>query len=158
MTVDRIFGACVCVLALLFLTLAVPSISDDWKSAAGTEYFVVGPHLFPNIAGGLCLVMGLLIVLHPRDSHKLARLRDAKVRRNVLLTVALSLGYAALLNILGFTLTTVLALSVFFVVFGEHRWFVVAPMAVVVPVVTKLVFLRFFMLELPPGLFEWLPI
>lgn len=158
MKVDRLFGASICVLALLFLTLAVPSIPDDWQKTAGSEYFTVGPTLFPYIASGLCLIMGVLIVLHPTDSHCLARLASPVARRRVIFALALSFGYAALLNILGFTLTSILVLFLFFVVFGERRWRIVIPMAVLVPVVTKFVFLKFFILELPPGLFENLPI
>jgi len=158
MKVDRIFGVGICILALLFLTLAIPAIPDDWQKTAGSEYFTVGPELFPNIASGICLLMGALIVLHPADGHKLARLRDAAVRRRVLSALALSFGYAALLGFLGFTLTSILALFLFFVVFGERRWLIVVPMAVLVPIATKLVFLKFFMLELPPGIFENLPI
>ena len=158
MRVDRIFGVGVCVLALLFLALAVPSIPDDWQKTAGNEYFTVGPELFPYIAGGICLLMGALIVVHPADGHRLGRLRDPMARRRVLYALVLSFGYAALLNVLGFTLTSILALFLFFVIFGERRWLIVVPMAVLVPVVTKLVFYKFFMLELPPGLFENLPI
>jgi hypothetical protein len=158
MIVDRLFGAGICILALLFLVFAVPTIPDDWRTAAGNEYFVVGPELFPNIAGGICLLMGVLIVLRPIDNHKLARLADAGARRRVLFALALSFGYASLLNVLGFTLTSILALAAFFLVFGERRWLIIVPMAILVPVVTKQVFLRFFMLELPLGIFENLPI
>jgi hypothetical protein len=158
MNVDRIFGAAVCVLALLFVLFAVPSIPDDWQKTAGNEYFVVGPELFPYIAGGMCLLMGVLIILRPMDNHKLGRLADAGARRRVFFTLLLSFGYAGLLSILGFTITSVLALAAFFIVFGERRWRIVVPMAVLVPVLTKQVFLHFFMLELPAGLFENLPI
>jgi putative tricarboxylic transport membrane protein len=158
MKVDRIFGGIVCFLALLFLTLAIPSIPDDWQKTAGSEYFTVGPELFPFIAGGIILLMGILVVLHPTDSHKLERLRDPAARRRVLLALALSFGYASLLDFLGFTLTSILALFLFFVIFGERRWRIVIPMAVLVPIVTKFVFLKFFILELPPGIFENLPI
>lgn len=158
MNVDRLFGAAVCILALLFLVFAVPTIPDDWQKMAGNEYFVVGPELFPNIGGGLCLLMGILIVLRPIDNHKLGRLADAGARRRVLFALALSFGYASLLNVLGFTLTSVVALAAFFIVFGERRWLIIVPMAILVPVVTKQVFLRVFMLELPLGIFENLPI
>lgn len=158
MNVDRYFGAGVCILALLFLVFAVPTIPDDWRTTAGNEYFVVGPELFPYIAGGICLLMGALIILRPIDNHKLGRLADREARRRVFFALVLSFGYAGLLNILGFTLTSILALAAFFIVFGERRWLIVVPMAVLVPVVTKQVFLRFFMLELPLGIFENLPI
>lgn len=158
MKVDRYFGVGVCFLALLFLVFAVPSLPDDVQKSAATHYFTVGPRLFPYIAGGLCLIMGALIVLRPTDDHKFGRLADRATRRRVIISLALSFGYAALLNVLGFTLASILALTLFFVAFGERRWHVIVPMAVLVPVVTKLVFLKFFMLEMPAGFFEWLPI
>ena len=158
MKVDRYFGVAVCALALLFLFVAVPSIPDDWQKTSGNEYFTVGPELFPYIAGGLCLLMGMLIVYRPTASHKLRRLADQATRRRVVYSLLLSFGYAGLLDVLGFTITSIIALLAFFLVFGERRWTIILPMAILVPILTKQVFLRFFMLELPSGFFENLPI
>lgn len=156
MNVDRIFGAAVGVLALLFLILAVPTIPDDWQHTAGT-YYTVGPRFFPYVAGTLCLLLGLGVIVRPEGHNKVSGLRDRKARWRVIASLVLTAGYMALLDIIGFTLSTVVALVLFFTVFGERRWFVILPMAIGVAVVTKFVFLRFFMLELPAGLFD-LPI
>jgi len=153
MKVDRIFGAAVCILALLFLTLAIPSIPDDWQHAAGTGYSV-GPRLFPYIAGTLCLLLGLGVIIHPEGHNKLEVLRDRKARGRVAASFVLTLAYMALLDVLGFTLSTIVTLVLFFTVFGERRWYVIVPMAVGVAVITKFVFLKFFLLELPTGLFD----
>lgn len=153
MNVDRIFGASVCILALLFLTLAVPSIPDDWQHTAGT-YYSVGPRMFPYIAGILCLLLGIGVILHPEGHNKLSSLRDNKARWRVLASLGLTLGYVAILDLAGFTLSTIVALMLFFTAFGERRWFVIVPMAVGVAVITKFVFLKFFLLELPAGLFD----
>lgn len=156
MSVDRVFGATVCILALLFLTLAVPSIPDDWQHTAGT-YYSVGPRMFPYIAGVLCLLLGLGVVVHPEGHNKLSGLRDHKARGRVAASLLLTLGYVALLDVAGFTLSTIAALALFFTMFGERRWYIIVPMAVGVAVITKFVFLKFFLLELPVGLFD-LPI
>lgn len=156
MNVDRIFGASVCILALLFLTLAVPSIPDDWQHSA-EAYYSVGPRFFPYIAGALCLLLGIGVIVHPEGHNKLSGLRDRKARGRVLASLGLMLGYVAILDIAGFTLSTIVTLVLFFTVFGERRWYVIVPMAVGVAVVTKFTFLKFFMLELPAGLFD-LPI
>lgn len=156
MTVDRIFGAAVCILALLFLILAVPTIPDDWQHSAGT-YYSVGPRLFPMIAGILCVLLGVGVIVHPEGHNKVSALRDRKALGRVIASLALTLGYTALLGVIGFTLATFIALVLFCVVFGERRWFVVLPMAVGVAVITKFIFLKFFLLELPTGLFD-LPI
>lgn len=156
MNVDRIFGASVCILALLFLTLAVPSIPDDWQHSA-EAYYSVGPRFFPYIAGALCLLLGIGVIVHPEGHNKMSGLRDGKARGRVLSSLGLTLGYVALLDVIGFTLATIVTLVLFFTVFGERRWYVIVPMAVGVAVVTKFTFLKFFMLELPAGLFD-LPI
>ncbi len=156
MNVDRIFGASVCILALLFLTLAVPSIPDDWQHSA-EAYYSVGPRFFPYIAGALCLLLGIGVIVHPEGHNKLSGLRDRKARGRVLASLGLTLGYVALLDVIGFTLATIVTLVLFFTVFGERRWSVIVPMAVGVAVITKFVFLKFFLLELPAGLFD-LPI
>lgn len=157
MNVDRIFGAAVCILALLFLTLAVPSIPDDWQKAASSSYYTVGPQMFPYIAGTLCLVLGLGVIIHPEGHNKISALRDRKARWRVAQSLSLTVAYIIFLDLIGFTLSTVITLILFFTVFGERRWYVILPMAIGVAVFTKFTFLKFFMLELPTGMFD-LPI
>lgn len=154
MKTDRIFGIAASILSLLFLTIAVPGISGDWQSGADARYFTVGPRFFPYIAGSLTLVFGILIALSPPGQNKINAIKDPKARNNVLLALGLAFGYVALLEVLGFTPATVLALTAFFLSFDERRWYLIVPIAVGVPLVTKYAFMKAFMLELPPGLLE----
>ncbi len=154
MNTDRVFGIAAALLSLLFLAIAVPGISGDWQSGADARYFTIGPRFFPYIAGTLTLVFAILIAIHPSGGNKIKALTNPVARRNVILSLALSVGYVALLDIFGFILATAVALVAFFLTFGERRWFLIGSIAIGVPVATEYAFLKAFMLELPSGLLE----
>ena len=149
---DRVFGGAVAVLSLIFLLLVVPSIGNDWQSGPGARYFTVGPNLFPNIAGGLTLVLGVLIFLTAPADSKLDLLSSSDGRRSVAAALVIVLLFVVLLEPLGFVLSGMLALSGFMFWFGERRLVVAIPISVLVPLLVYLIFLKGFALELPVGL------
>lgn len=157
MSVDRWFGAAVCLLAALFLGVAIPTIPADWQTGVGTGYFTVGPRLFPYLAGALSLVLGAFLIVRPEGGDRLAAWHEAPVRRNVVSLAALGIAYVAVIGTIGFTLATLVTVAVFPVLFGVRRWVLVGALAVGVAVIIKQVFLRLFSLELPAGVWD-LPI
>jgi len=118
---DRAFGATVCALSLAFLIFGVPTISDDWMRAAGAQYFTVGPRLFPYLAGGCCLLLGLWIALGRRPAGAAgAFLSDGGVRRRTIGLAALCVGYAALLEPLGFVPSTSVSMILFILLSQQY--------------------------------------
>lgn len=152
---DRVFGLVSALLATLFVTLAVPGISGDWQTGDEARYFTVGPRFFPYVAGGLMLLFSVLIALAPDGGSRIASLRAPGVARNVGTAMAIAIGYVALLDVLGFTLASILALTVFCLAFGERRWYVVLPLALIVAFATRVAFQELFLLELPTGRLAW---
>lgn len=152
MKIDRIFGLSVSVLALLFILFGVPTISEDWRKEVGAQYFTVGPRLFPYIAGTFCLIASALLTLRPEGRNNLGPLWESSARRKVLLAIGVALLYAVCLGPLGFVLATSGALILFFVIFRAGRWYLVLPLAIIIPVVVNYIFFKFFMLELPAGI------
>lgn len=152
MHADRAFGATVCALSLAFLIFGVPTISDDWMRAAGAQYFTVGPRLFPYLAGGCCLLLGLWIALGRRPAGAAgAFLSDGGVRRRTIGLAALCVGYAALLEPLGFVPSSSVAMILFMLGFGLRRWAVILPVALLLPWLTALAFEHLLKLRLPQG-------
>mgnify|MGYP003137074778 FL=1 len=149
---DRFFGLAVCILSLAFLIAGVPTISDDWMRATGAQYFTVGPHLFPYVAGALCLLLGLLIALGRPAGDTGAFLSDGGVRRRTVGLAVLSLAYASLLDVLGFVPASSLAMVLFMVGFGMRRWAVILPAALLLPWLTALAFEHILQLRLPEGI------
>lgn len=153
MHADRAFGAVVCALSLALLIFGVPTISNDWMSAAGAQYFTVGPRLFPYVAGSLCLLFGALIALSRRPAGDMgAFLSDPGVRRRTLGLAALSVAYVALLDVLGFVPASSLAMAVLMLAFGVRRWLLVLPVALLAPWLTALAFEHVLGLRLPEGI------
>lgn len=151
MMTDRAFGIVAAILSFLFLAVAVPSITGDWQRGADARYFTVGPRFFPYIAGSLTLLFAVLLAIYPSNKGSNGALHDRAARNNVLLAMAITLAYVILLGVLGFTLTSVLALATFLIGYGERRWYFVAPIAVLMPVAIRYMFFRGFALELPLG-------
>lgn len=155
MKADRIFGVVICTLALAFILLAVPAIEDDGQHDSAPAYYTVGPRLFPYLAGALMLAFGLLVVARPQDElPNMPNWQGAGAPRRVLLLGLLVLGYVAGLPLLGFTVTSVTVLLLFLLLFGERRWSVIAPMALLGPIFVEFLFLSGFGRRLPGGFFK----
>jgi hypothetical protein len=146
---DRALGAALALLALLFLVFAVDTIPKDWQTQTGSQYFVVGPELFPQIAGVLCLVLALLLVLRPDGQGALHELKAKGAVRNVLALLVISGAYIALIGILGFRIATGLMMAAFLFTFGVRRLTLVAALAIGVPLLVGLAFERLFGIFLP---------
>jgi Tripartite tricarboxylate transporter TctB family len=149
MRADRALGIVLALLALLFLVFAIDTIPKDWQTQTGAQYFVVGPELFPRIAGVLCLVLALLLALRPDGQGALHELKANGAVRNVLMLLAISGAYVALIGTLGFRIATGLMLAAFLLAFGVRRPLVVAGVAIAVPLLVGLAFQHLFGIFLP---------
>ena len=153
MKTDRIFGCASALLGLLFVFLAVPSITGDWQQGEQARYFTVGPRLFPYISGILVTIFAVLIAIKPDGINKMDDFLQPGAARKALFAIALAFVYVVLLDSLGFVIASVLALFTFFLGFGERRWKMIVPIAVIVPIAISAMFAGFFKVALPPGLF-----
>jgi hypothetical protein len=147
--VDRTLGVACAVLALLFLLFGVGTIPDDWQTQTGAQYFVVGPELFPRIAGFLCLVLALLRGLRPDGRHALDELRQRGAGLRVLGLLAICSGYVVLIDLAGFRIATVAMIATFLVTFGVRRPLAVAGFALAVAFGVGFVFEHLFGIFLP---------
>jgi hypothetical protein len=147
--VDRTLGTAFAVLALLFLLLGVETIPDDWQTQTGAQYFVVGPKLFPRIAGALCLLLAVLLVLRPDGRHALDELRQQGAGLRVLGVLAICIGYVVLIGLAGFRIATVAMVAAFLVTFGVRRPLTVAAFALAVAFGVGFVFEHLFGIFLP---------
>ena len=73
--------------------------------------------------------------------------------RNFIFTVALLLGYALLLDRLGYIITTFAMMWAFFYVFGERRWLSSLLISSAIVASTYLVFDVWLRCQFPPGIF-----
>ncbi len=153
MKTDRIFGCASALLGLLFVFLAVPSITGDWQQGEQARYFTVGPRLFPYISGILVTLFAFLIAIKPDGDNKISDFLKPGAAKMAVFAIVLAFVYIALLEPLGFIIASVLALFTFFIGFGERRWKMIVPIALVVPIAISAMFSGFFKVQLPPGLF-----
>lgn len=152
MGVDRALGAAMAVLALLFLLFAIDTIPDDWRTQTGAQYFVVGPELFPRIAGTLCLVLGVLLAFRPDGGHVLGELGEPGAAGRVLALLVIGAGFVLAIGVAGFRIATAGTIALFLVTFGVRHPLLVAGYAVLVAIVVGFAFERLFGILLPEPL------
>lgn len=153
MQANRLFGLTVAALAAAFLILLVPGVDEPVQAATASDYFTVGARFFPYVAGGLCLVLGLLLGLSGGLGAHAPAERGAELRRllNVGLFMAIATIYPLTWEALGFLPATALALLVLLLAFGARSAPTILGVVVLVPVVLGWVFGRMMGVVLPDG-------
>lgn len=147
--------------ALLFASLLVPTISEDWRQSKieDVEFFTIGPRFFPYLSAG---IMGLLSLLLISDDLLRKRTERGKVEparpkpplRPVLAFMGIGFGYIAVLPYLGVILATPLCLAVYFRYFEFQRWNWILLLSIGVTAVIYYCFAKLMMVPLPMGFLE----
>ncbi|MBX0293979.1 tripartite tricarboxylate transporter TctB family protein [Haloarcula nitratireducens] len=134
---------------LIAFAVSVYIVSSDFPSGvAGTP----GPALFPRfIAGGIALLAVLQFVnaIVSQDSKRQSVTTDDLVQFGV--PVAFLIGYAIVLPITGFLLTTIAFLTIVMYYSGVRDLKVGVPLAVGISIVLQNVFVGFLHVPLPEG-------
>jgi putative tricarboxylic transport membrane protein len=118
----------------------------------------IGPALFPTIVGTVLLFLGLALVIGARANRAAPVRLDANMRRprmaaNFALVVLALIGYALIVNTLGFFLTASLLLLVLFSAFKVPIGRGLA-VAAVVPLLIHYMFYTVLRVPLPWGLLQ----
>ena len=115
MAVAEIFTGCI--MGLLGLWFLVKSFQLNDMG------LVVGPGAFPKIFAALAVALSLLVIFYGMQKLKdYSNSVEIKRHANVLGFVLLVLVYAALMNILGYFLTTAILFPSLLFVAGERKW------------------------------------
>lgn len=153
---DALWGA----LLLLFSAILLVHV-QSFPSMPGQK---VGPALFPGlIAAGLAVCALLLIAKGLGAQHHRGERADwvafeswTRSRRHVLafgLVIGVNVFYIALVDKLGFIVTSVVYLSALFAVFGVRvKW--ILPIAIVVTLVIQYAFYKMLRVPLPWGVLQ----
>lgn len=147
--------------ALLFTSLLVPTISEDWRQSKieAVEFFTIGPRFFPYLSAGIMGLLSLLLILEdlfhkgtgpakpqtPSPPHPL---------QPVLAFMGIGFGYIAVLPYLGVILATPLCLAVYFWYFEFRRWIWTLLLSIGVTVIIYYCFAKLMMVPLPMGFLE----
>lgn len=150
MATGEIVAGCV----VFFGSLALYIVATRFPELGGYES--LGPDFWPRwVLGGL-VVLGLLLVgqglERKRTGADVHLWKDTKNPRRLLTGIALLLGYLALINVLGFTLATLLFLVLLIYVLGGRHVTALAVAPVVVTAAILLIFGRILFVPLPRGI------
>lgn len=126
---------------------------------AGIGWGVEGPRagFFPFYVGLAILIASIVNVVQARMEPADDRFADRGQLRMVLSVVLPTAVYVAIIPWIGIYFSSLLLIAFFMRRLGNYGWHMIAAVAVVVPLVTFVVFERWFLVPLPKGPVEaWL--
>jgi hypothetical protein len=147
--------------ALLFASLLVPTISEDWRQSKieGMEFFTIGPRFFPYLSAGIMGLLSLLLIfeglLRKRAGTGKAETPSSQPSlRPVFAFMGIGFGYIVVLPYLGVILATPLCLAVYFWYFEFRRWIWTLLLSIGVTGIIYYCFAKLMMVPLPMGFLE----
>ena len=152
MTLHRLHG-------VLFLVLGVVSLADGWRIARqareGANFDAIGPDRYLMALGALMLLAGLWHLLRGAgpETATSAPDRGSGATSSLLLTLAMLVGFALLVPVLGFSPTCFLFITAQLRVLGAWSWWRSVALAAAIAVVFHVAFISFADLPLPKGYF-----
>jgi hypothetical protein len=151
MILHRLHGA-------LFLLLGVVSVADGWRIAQqareGANFDAIGPDRYLIALGAMMLLAGLWRLLREPPPETVAVPdRDAGATSNLLLTLALIVGFALLVPVLGFSPTCFLFLAAQLRVLGGWSWWLSLGVAAPIALAFHAAFISLADMPLPKGYF-----
>ncbi len=142
--------------SVLMILVGIGVIVESFRLHIGTV-LVPQPGFFPLLAGLLLIGFSIVLLVQVRLERRKPSGRDrqafGEVHRPLILIVCLGI-YAAVLEILGYVLPTILIAGVILRILGVKSWKMIGLVSVGLSVVTYLLFDRILGVDLPAG---WLP-
>src|SRR5438552_376967 len=152
MILHRLHGA-------LFLLLGVVSVADGWRIAQqareGANFDAIGPDRYLIALGAAMLAAGLWRLLRGPPPETVATVpdRDAGATSSLLLTLAMLVGFALLVPVLGFSPTCFLFLAAQLRVLGGWPWWLSLAVAAPIALAFHAAFISLADMPLPKGYF-----
>jgi hypothetical protein len=152
MILHRLHGA-------LFLLLGVVSVADGWRIAQqareGANFDAIGPDRYLIALGAMMLLAGLwgLLGRHPPETATAVLDRDAGAMSSLLLTLAMLVGFALLVPVLGFSPTCFLFVAAQLRVLGGWSWWLSLGVAALIALAFHAAFISLADMPLPKGYF-----
>jgi putative tricarboxylic transport membrane protein len=144
---DRVTAALLLAFAVAFSVGALNSY--QWWGSGGP-----GPAFMPFWLGLVMAVLALMMLVRSlRQQHPgEAWLPRGEGLRDLLVVLAATIAYVALLNVTGMVIGTAIYLAILVRYLGRHRWWVTAAVAVGAAFVNWLVFVHWLHVPMPEGM------
>jgi hypothetical protein len=144
------------------LALGMPWLVAESGFNPIQDFVQLSPVFFPQLTFGFLVVLGMILLARTVYAFRVeasGRLAwwDPKYR-NVILAVVLATLYFYLISWLGFSVATALVTVALAQLVGGGRWWHVACLAVLGPVVIRFVFERLLLISLPRSEFDWIAV
>ena len=144
---DRVTAALLLAFSIAFSAGALKSY--QWWGSGGP-----GPAFVPFWLGLVMALLALMMLIRSLKQKNPggAWLPRGEGLRDMLVVLAVTVAYVALLNVLGMVIGTALYLMVLVRYLGRHRWWVTVSIAVAAAAFNWLVFVRWLRVPMPEGM------
>jgi hypothetical protein len=144
---------------IFFMLLGAVSVVDGWRIAQqareGANFDAIGPDRYLMALGALMLSAGVWRLLSRAEPYTKPQTaipdRDAGATWKLALTLGMLAAFAALVPVLGFSLTCFLFLAAQLRVQGDWPWWLSLAVAAAIALAFDVAFVRFADMSLPKG-------
>jgi putative tricarboxylic transport membrane protein len=145
---DRVTAALLLAFSVAFAAGALKSY--QWWGAGGP-----GPAFLPFWLGVVMALLALMMLIRSLKEKNPGKawLPRGEGLRDMLVVLAVTVVYVALLNVLGMIMGTALYLMVLVRYLGRHRWWVTVSIALAAAAFNWLVFVHWLRVPMPEGMF-----
>ena len=156
MSKQRIVGLVALVLGLVTIFVLIPI---GIVSPQDVQHFALAPEFWPLIVASIFSVMALIILVRPtqpeesdEDEENVVPWKERFPRLAVILVTLF--GFYYLVPFLGMVFTGMVLIAGLMLYAGERRWKMIAPLAIGMPVILYLFFLKIANIPIPLGVFD----
>lgn len=138
-------------LIFLYCSRTYPNLQAD--------FMIVSASLIPTIVSVIAVVMSVIMlikaIVKPEYTEPLTELQKKGLLRG-LLAIADCFVYVLLFEPLGYILSSMLAVFVMMIIFGNRKWWLMAVISVVLPIALYFAFHGLLQTNLPVGVLKFL--
>lgn len=140
-----------CVLFSIFLFLVIPSEVERPPVLFGASSAALDPAFFPHLVATCFMLVGLWYLRESFRLNDVNGFRGLKQNNYVSIgfTTVMFIVYAAILQPLGFILSSALVVAVLSIFYGARNWISIIMVALGVPAVVYVIFRRVLTVALP---------
>lgn len=115
-----------------------------------------GDHIMTLIVGALLVVLGLILAFIAKVPAFSVEYPTGRLAMRIILTMVVLFAYVGLIQVLGYTVATILAGIAVFRTFGDYSWPKCTVMAVIMGACLSLIFVFGLDVPFPQGIFRYL--
>jgi putative tricarboxylic transport membrane protein len=139
---------------ILSIGIGSLSIFEGTKLYSMRMSIMVGDHTFPILIGAILVILGLTFLFNSQGvEFFIAKLPSKQVKKTIYLSIITMFIYLFLIPILGYLISTFLAVTALFKIFGSFKWLKCLLMSSIFSICLYMIFILWLKMPFPSGIF-----